>query len=112
MKFIEFQKKRRVELMPSGEKLATLAQQQCGFRPTQIKSDFNGCLKKLLAVEFKLYEQKEKECSQKIIGEAQGLKLLKTTSSFAGSLKYNYHEIRDFFKSISQSRMTRADTNS
>lgn len=94
--------------MPSGSKLAKKAQCKCGFNASQIKSDFNNCLKKLLDVEFKLYEQKEKECSVKIIREAEKLKLLKKTASLASSFKYNYPNIRDFFKSISQSRMTRA----
>ena len=108
MNFAQFQKKRRVELMPSGEKLARFAQRKCGFPLSQIKSNFNDCLKKLLDIEFKLYEQKEKECSEKIIREAERLKLLKKTSSLASSFKYNYQNIRDFFRSISQSRMTRA----
>lgn len=94
--------------MPSGEKLAKMAQRKCGFTLSQIKSNFNDCLKKLLDTEFKLYGQKEKECSEKIIREAERLKLLKRTSSLASSFKYNYPNIRDFFKSISQSRMTRA----
>lgn len=108
MDFAEFQKKQRAELMPSGEKLAMMAQKKCGFTLSQIKSDFNGCLKKLMDTEFKLYEQKEEECSQEIIKEAEKLKLLKKTSSLASSFNYNYQNIRDFFKSISQSRMTRA----
>lgn len=108
MNFAEFQKKRRAELMPSGEELAKMAQRKCNFTSLQIKSDFNNCLKKLMDIEFKLYEQKEKECSEKIIKEAERVKLLKKTSSLASSFKYNYQNIRDFFKSISQSRMTRA----
>ncbi|MEA3369190.1 MAG: type II restriction endonuclease [Candidatus Ratteibacteria bacterium] len=108
MSFFEFQKKIRVKLMPSGDKLAKTAQQKCGFKSSQIESDFNNCLKALLETEFKLYEQKEKECSEKIIREAERLKLLKKTSSLASSFKHNYQNIRGFFRSISQSRMSRA----
>lgn len=108
MKFVDFQRKRRVEIMPSGKKLAKMAQREYGFTSSQIKSNFNGCLKKLMDIELKFYEQKEKECSAKIIRESEGLKLLKKTSSLASSFKYNYQNLRDFFKSISQSRVTRA----
>ena len=61
LNFAEFQKKRRVELMPSGGKLAEMAQRKCAFTPSQIKSDFNNCLKQLMDIELKLYEQTEKE---------------------------------------------------
>jgi len=108
LNFAEFQKKRRAELMSSGKKLAKIVQKKCGFTLLQIKSNFNNCLKKLMDIEFELYEQKERECSEKIIRNAEKLKLLKKTSSLASSLKYNYQNIQDFFKSISQSRMTRA----
>lgn len=108
MNFLEFQKERRKELIPSGEELAKLAQKRCGFTISKVKADFNSCLRKLLDVEFEIYKEKEKECSVKIIREAESKGLLKKTSSLASSFKYNYNAIRDFFKSISQSRMTRA----
>lgn len=107
-KFLEFQKECRKELMPSGESLAKLAQKRCGSTASKVKADFNSCLKKLLDVEFEIYKEKEKECSAKIIREAEKKGLLKKTSSLASSFKYNYDAIRDFFRSISQSRMTRA----
>jgi len=94
--------------MPTGEKLARLAQRKCGFTSSQIKFNFNNCLRKLLDIEFSLYKQKERECSQTIIREAEKLRLLKKAPSLADSFKYNYQNIQDFFRSISQSRMTRA----
>lgn len=109
MDFLEFQRQCRKKLMPKGAELSKLAQKRCGFTTSQAKADFNSCLRKLLDVEFnEIYKEKERECSVKIIREAGSKGLLKKTSSLASSFKYNYDAIRDFFKSISQSRMTRA----
>ena len=62
MNFLEFQKKRRKELMPSGDKLAKIAQEKYCFTASQVKTDFNSCLRKLLDIEFSIYQEKEKEC--------------------------------------------------
>jgi hypothetical protein len=94
--------------MPSGDKLAKLAQEKCAFQTSQIKTNFNHCLRRLLDIEFELYKQKEKECSEKIIREAERQGFLKKTSSLASSFKYNYQNIQEFFKSIAQSRVSRA----
>lgn len=94
--------------MPSGEQLAKMAQKRCHFRPKEIKSDFNHCLRRLMAVEFRIYEQKEKECSQQIITEAEKLNLFKSSLTLTDFFQNSYNDLRIFFKSISQSRMSRA----
>lgn len=108
MNFLEFQKKRRKELMPSGDKLAKIAQEKYRFTASEVKTNFNSCLRELLDLEFTIYQEKEKECSVKIIDEAESKGLLRQISSLANLFEFHYEEIRNFFKSISQSRMTRA----
>ncbi len=112
MNFIEFQKNKRRELMPSGEMLAKEAQQKFGksysLEKDQIQKNFNKYLKELLELEFKIYKKYEKSCSEKIIKEAVQKKLLKSSGSFYKDLIANYDNIWNFFLSISQSRKTRA----
>jgi hypothetical protein len=108
MDFAKLQKALRKELMPSGEKLAELAQQRLPMDKAKVKSKFNFYLSKLLDIEFELYKQFEKECSIKIVEKAIQRKLLKDHGILLQSFKDNYDKFLIFFLSIAQSRKTRA----
>lgn len=106
--FKEFQRQLRMELMPSGDELARIAQERFPVKKTKVQTNFNLALKRLLELEFDIYKEYEKNCSTKIIEKSINQKLLKDTGSFTESFKENYNALWEFFLSISQSRKTRA----
>lgn len=108
MNFFEFQKDLRDRLMPSGGKLAKLAQRKVTVEHSKLTKSFNFCLKQLLDTEYQIYRDFEKKCSGKIIELAVKKGLLVDTGNLAQSFRRNYNEFWDFFLSISQSRKTRA----
>ncbi len=109
--FSEFQKEIRRKFMPSGEKLAELAQKKLAIK--NAKKKFNLYLRKLLDIEFELYKEFEKKCSIKIVKEALDRKIMKlppgdSKNSFCRFFKRHYEDFWSLFLSISQSRKTRA----
>lgn len=107
-KFSDFQKKFRADYMPTGDELAHMAQEKLDVKKKSIVSNFNLYLKKLLDLEFNIYEQWEDKCSNNIIKESVKRSLFKDIGTFEDSLIYNYKQIGEFYLSISQSRKTRA----
>ncbi|NQV17895.1 MAG: hypothetical protein HQ534_05055 [Armatimonadetes bacterium] len=109
--FNDFQKTIRKQFMPSGERLAELAQKK--LEMNNIEKNFNLFLKQLLKIEFDLYKEFEKKCTIKIFDEAFKQKIFeipkddfkKTFSDFFN--KY-YNDFWNVFLSISQSRKARA----
>lgn len=96
--------------MPSGDELARISQKRFSIEKSTVQIKFNLYLKKLLALEYEIYKEYERDCSSKIVEEAVNRKLLKDNGSFSQSLvdKDNYENLWEFFLSISQSRKTRA----
>ena len=68
-KFSDFQKKFRADYMPTGDELAHMAQEKLDVKKKSIVSNFNLYLKKLLDLEFNIYEQWEDKWSNNIIKE-------------------------------------------
>lgn len=108
MDFKEFQRKRRVELMPSGDKLAKLAQKRLPVTKSKVRRNFNLYLRQLIDLEFTIYKKYERKCSAQIIKEAEKQGLLRKSTSLSSLFKSNYNKLWEFFLSISQSRMARA----
>lgn len=100
--------KLRVDLMPTGDELAKMAQSRYKITKSKIEKQFGSYLHKLMNLEFQLYKEKEVDCSSKIIEKAVKKKLLIDTGKFANSFARNYDNIWKFFLSISQSRKSRA----
>lgn len=94
--------------MPSGEDFANLALQGYSFDKSKIQERFNVILKDLVNLELEIYERHEKNCSMKIIEEAIKKGLLYEAGSFIEFFEQNYIKLREFFKSIFQSRVERA----
>ncbi len=108
MRFADFQKKLRAEIMPSGDELAHLAQQRLGADKARVEENFNKYLKELLSLEFQIYKEYERKCSAEIIRRAVDEGLLRDTGRLSESTELNSNELFTFFLSISQSRKTRA----
>ncbi len=109
--FSEFQKEIRRNFMPSGEKLAELAQKKLVIR--DVENNFNYYLRELLDIEFELYKKFEKKCTIKIFEEALNKKIVKFPKgnfkqSFLRFFEHHYDDFWNLFLSISQSRRTRA----
>lgn len=106
--FSEFQKKFRAKFMPTGDKLAQMAQDKMSVDKKIVEEKFNSYLKKLLDIEFEIYQQWEDKCSKNIILESVKRKYIKDLGTFEDSLIHNYKQISEFYLSISQSRKSRA----
>ena len=109
--FNDFQKTIRGQFMPSGERLAELAQKK--LEMTNVEKNFNSFLRRLLEIEFELYKEFEKKCAIEIFEEAFKQKIFEIPKDdfqkgFSDFFYIHYNDFWNVFLSISQSRKTRA----